>query len=203
MISTEDFAALVSSRICHDLISPIGAIGNGVELMTMTGHGEGPEIALISESAESASARVRFFRIAFGSAKEGQSIGTEEIGAILTARAKDGRFRYSWKEDAPIDRSVVKLTFLAILCVEHTMPRGGEIRVARDRGEWNRGAWIVETDAAKTHLDPELWNAVERGEVPQHIDSGRIQFAALALALEARGSRLAVRRTDAQLTLSF
>ncbi len=198
MISTEDFAALVSSRICHDLISPIGAIGNGVELMTMTGHGEGPEIALISESAQSASARVRFFRIAFGSAKEGQAVGTEEIGAILAARAKDGRYRYIWREDGTIDRSEVKLTFLAVLCIEHIMPRGGEIRVARDRG-----AWIVETDAARTHLDPELWNAVERGEMPQHIDSGRIQFAALVLALEARGSRLAVRRTDARLVLSF
>ncbi len=45
-----DLAALVGSRICHDLISPIGAIGNGVELMMMEGAAKGPEMALITES---------------------------------------------------------------------------------------------------------------------------------------------------------
>ena len=57
---------LIGSRICHDLISPLGAIGNGVELLTMSGMTEVPEMTLISESVENANARIRFFRIAFG-----------------------------------------------------------------------------------------------------------------------------------------
>lgn len=198
MISTEDFAALVSSRICHDLISPIGAIGNGVELLTMTGHGEGPELALINDSAESASARVRFFRIAFGSAKEGQAIGAEEIQTILSARAKDGRFLYVWTEDGPIDRSEAKLIFLMILCAEHALPRGGKIRAAR-----NLGGWIVETAVGQAHLDPDLWAALERREAPRPLDSGRIQFAALAMMLGTLDQRLSVGHNDGQLTLSL
>ena len=58
-----DIAALVGSRICHDLISPIGAIGNGVELIGLTENTSSPELALISESVDNANARIRFFRV--------------------------------------------------------------------------------------------------------------------------------------------
>ena len=55
-----DLAALIGSRICHDLISPIGAIGNGVELMMMDGTAKTPELALIAESVANANARIRY-----------------------------------------------------------------------------------------------------------------------------------------------
>ena len=58
-----ELAALIGSRICHDLVSPIGAIGNGVELLAMAG-AAGPEVRLIAESVAAANARIRFFRIA-------------------------------------------------------------------------------------------------------------------------------------------
>ncbi len=61
-----DLAALVGSRICHDLISPIGAIGNGVELVLLDAAVGGPEVTLIADSVSHANARIRFFRIAFG-----------------------------------------------------------------------------------------------------------------------------------------
>ena len=80
-----DFAALIGSRICHDLISPLGAIGNGVELLEMSSAGASPEMALISESVASANARIRFFRIAFGAAGSGGSVAAAEIRSILAA----------------------------------------------------------------------------------------------------------------------
>jgi histidine phosphotransferase ChpT len=63
-----EIAALIASRICHDLISPIGAIGNGMELMALSSGQEqsSPELDLISQSVENANARIRFFRIAYG-----------------------------------------------------------------------------------------------------------------------------------------
>ena len=57
-------ATLIGSRICHDLISPIGAINNGLELLELTGGAQGPEMDLISNSVEHAEARIKFFRIA-------------------------------------------------------------------------------------------------------------------------------------------
>ena len=78
-----DLAALVSSRICNDLIYPIGAINNGLELLNMFGlvH-DGPEIQLIGNSVKSASTRIQFFRIAFGAASE-DVIGQTEVVSIL------------------------------------------------------------------------------------------------------------------------
>ena len=63
----DNLAALIGSRICHDLISPIGAVTNGLELMSMAG-GTGPELELVNESAANANARIRLFRLAFGQA---------------------------------------------------------------------------------------------------------------------------------------
>src|SRR5690606_36320108 len=77
-----DLGALVASRICHDLVNPLGAIGNGVELLALTTGfgpaagpqgaslqgtaGGSPELALIAESTTHAAARARLFRLAFG-----------------------------------------------------------------------------------------------------------------------------------------
>ena len=66
----DDLVALVGSRLCHDLISPLGAIGNGVELLTMTATTLSPELQLITESVAAANARIKFFRLAFGRAGE-------------------------------------------------------------------------------------------------------------------------------------
>jgi histidine phosphotransferase ChpT len=72
-IDEVDLCALIGSRLCHDLVSPVGAIGNGVELLSMEGAGApmpagAAELSLVRESVENAQARLRFFRIAFGDA---------------------------------------------------------------------------------------------------------------------------------------
>ena len=70
---------LIGPCICHDLISPIGAIRNGLELMEFSGSDHtGPEIALIEQSCAAAAARIEFFRIAYGAAVSGQDIGHRE-----------------------------------------------------------------------------------------------------------------------------
>src|SRR6056297_564783 len=92
-----ELAALVGSRICHDLISPIGAISNGVELIALTDNSGGAEMALIKQSVESAAARIRFFRIAYGAAAAGQTTQTAEIKSILGALADGGRVSYDWQ----------------------------------------------------------------------------------------------------------
>ena len=79
---TDDLTGLIGSRICHDLISPIGAIGNGLELLEMR-IGSSEELALVSESCRNANARIRFFRIAFGAAGAGQTIPGQDIASIL------------------------------------------------------------------------------------------------------------------------
>ena len=85
---TDNIAALIGSRICHDLISPIGAIGNGVEILTMSASvGSSPELGLIADSVHHTNARIRFFRIAYGAASMDNVIGRQEVISVLTATA--------------------------------------------------------------------------------------------------------------------
>ena len=86
MSDDQDLSALLGSRICHDLISPLGAIANGVELLQMSGAAASPEVALIAESVANANARIRFFRVAYGIASAGQRVG-RRVRAIELAPA--------------------------------------------------------------------------------------------------------------------
>ena len=84
-----NLAALIGSRICHDLISPIGAISNGLELLDLAGGVQGPEMDLIADSVGNAGARIRFFRIAYGAAGD-QMLGRAEVVSVLDDMTRGG-----------------------------------------------------------------------------------------------------------------
>ena len=69
-ITPLDLSALIGSRICHDLINPLGAIANGVELIALTVAEQTPEMLLFAESVEAANARIEFFRLAYGTGEQ-------------------------------------------------------------------------------------------------------------------------------------
>ncbi|MEM9127616.1 MAG: histidine phosphotransferase, partial [Pseudomonadota bacterium] len=81
--SNLNLASLIGSRICHDLTSPIGAITNGLELLDMAGNAPAQEVELISDSVDSAGARIRFFRIAYGKATQ-QMIAHTDVMRLLS-----------------------------------------------------------------------------------------------------------------------
>ena len=136
MSGAPDLPALVSSRICHDLVSPLGAIGNGAELLQMSGGRGGAEIALIAESVAHANARLRFFRIAFGAAPPGAVVALGEVRDILATMAAGGRVSVAWDARGDPERVEAKLVFLILQCLETAMPRGGGIAVDRDGARW-------------------------------------------------------------------
>lgn len=174
-----DLAALVGSRICHDLISPIGAIGNGVELLTMTNGQPGEEMALISESVDSANARIRFFRIAFGAASPDQLIGEGEIKTILAAVTKGGRLRYHWHPAGDHPRQMVRCAFLMMLCCETALPLGGDIHI-RQLGTM----WDFTAQSERIKLDSALWDSLtDCDDTTQH-GAAHVQFALLPVALD-------------------
>ncbi len=170
--SNVNLAALIGSRICHDLISPIGAINNGLELLGMSDDRESPEIDLITESVENASARIRFFRIAFG-APSNTLMGRSEVITILRDVTSGGRMAvaYGPMDDQP--RWAVRLVFLAVLCLETSMPYGGRIEASCASGKWT-----ITGHAPKTNADPALW-AVLSGAEPDGLAPAHVQFALL------------------------
>lgn len=189
-------AELIGARICHDLISPLGAIGNGIELLTMTGGDLSPEMALIAESAGHANARVRFFRIAFGPAAPDQSIDCDEINDILTGMSRGARLRTQWNQGGGIGRRDAKTAFLAILCLETAMPQGGLITVRPSQTGWSLQAdGLMRTDEA-------AWAALRGPGLLTDISPSQVQFALLAAELgrQGRSARLDFQTSGAVLS---
>ncbi|MFN3971042.1 MAG: histidine phosphotransferase family protein [Gemmobacter sp.] len=196
-----DLAALIGSRICHDLISPIGAIGNGVELLMMEGATKSPEIALISESVAHANARIRFFRVAFGAASPGQRIGRPEVMSILADTTRGGRLSIDWQGPQDLARTEVKAVFLALMACETAMAYGGRITVMQEAGP-DDANWTVIGQAARLRLDPALWAGLA-GAATLPTTASLVHFALLSGTVGALGRRLAVETGDTDLRLSF
>ncbi|MCV2870423.1 histidine phosphotransferase family protein [Defluviimonas sp. WL0002] len=192
---TAELAALIGSRICHDLISPIGAIGNGVELLSMSG-AAGPEVALIAESVSAANARIRFFRIAFGATSSSQPVSHSEILAILADLGRGGRLFFDWQPVGDQPRDLVKLAFLLLQCCETAMPFGGDVTITRDGQDWR-----ITAQTARLRFDAGLWERMEGGTAP--VSPSQVQFALAPTEASAMGRQLRFTRDENRIDIRF
>lgn len=193
-----DLSALIGSRICHDLISPLGAIGNGVELLSMTGIGSTPEIALIAESVECANARIRFFRVAFGAAPKGVAIGQNEVQSILRETYKGGRTRVDWRVDGALQRADVKLGFLLLQCLENSLTWGGQIIIRRSGNDWS-----FEGRGEKLKLDSRLWDMFADPGSTTEVGASEVHFALVHDAARGAGRNVNSFLSETRVTVSF
>lgn len=196
--STNNLAALIGSRICHDLISPIGAITNGLELMQMSGAALTPEVALISDSVENANARIRFFRVAYGMASARQTMGRAEVVSILKAVAQGARVSFHWGPLEDVPRTEVRLAFLALQCFETAMPYGGRITMSRE-GE----LWAISGTADKLRQTPALWASLQGNGNAIDVSPAEVQFALLPVLLEELGREVSLRMTEQDILMRF
>jgi histidine phosphotransferase ChpT len=193
-----DLTSLLGSRICHDLISPLGAIGNGVELLSMAGLSAAPEIALIAESVENANARIRFFRVAFGASSPGAQIPKGEIRAILDDLTKGSRLNIQWNVDGDPERAEVKLAFLLIQCLESAMPWGGEINITGSGADWR----LVGT-SERFKLDSELWDLLLGQSEADALNSASVHFALVPDVARRMGRSLTTSLGETRIDVSF
>ena len=178
-------AALIGSRICHDLISPIGAISNGLELAGMIASAPmGPEMSLIQQSCDHATARIRFFRIAFGTATDARAIPAAEARKTLADHYAGTRIAAEWQIAQDLGRDVTQMAYLAVLCLEAAMPQGGLLRV-----ELHDGALVVSARGDTLRDDPVLWAILTDDGCPktQGISPAHVQFALLGRICRDRG----------------
>ncbi|MGZ9812375.1 histidine phosphotransferase family protein [Pseudoroseicyclus sp. H15] len=194
-----DLAALVGSRICHDLISPLGAIGNGVELMGMSGRMDGPEMELIGESVEAANARLRFFRIAFGSASAGAVISRSEIVSTLAAVSRSGRIGYEWGVEGEVQRREVKVIFLLLQCLETAMPFGGDIGITRNEV----GRWRLSAEGRDMRIADDLWESLQGRPARVDPSPGTVQFLLVPEVMEAFDLSLALKLGEGRIIAQF
>ncbi|TMV92876.1 histidine phosphotransferase [Thioclava sp. BHET1] len=182
-LDDESLAALLGSRLCHDLISPLGAIGNGVELLALSGQQLGPEMELIAQSVEAANARVKFFRVAFGQAGHEQRLGHAEISGLLDGMFAQGRITVDWQISGDLPRAEVKLAFLAILCLETLLPFGGILLIAP-----GPKGWVLSAQSEKSKPQAAPWEALNGGV--HDITPAHVQFALLPREMARLGRSL-------------
>ncbi|WP_416193690.1 histidine phosphotransferase ChpT [Nitrobacter sp. TKz-YC01] len=128
-----ELAALLCSRVCHDLISPVGAIVNGLEVLDDDPKPDDREFALdlIRKSARTASARLQFCRLAFGAAGSvSAQIDLGDAQNIAKGHFEDGKITLAWNlPRLLLPKNRVKLLLNLLVIAQQTIPRGGVLTV--------------------------------------------------------------------------
>ena len=128
-----ELAALLCSRVCHDLISPVGAIVNGLEVLDDNPKPEDRDFALdlIRKSAKTASARLQFCRLAFGAAgSAGAQIDLGDAQNMAKGHIEDGKVTLSWNlPRLLLPKNRVKLLLNMLIIAQQTIPRGGTLTI--------------------------------------------------------------------------
>lgn len=190
-MTDQDITALVSSRICHDLISPIGAISNGVELLSVSGTGGSPELGLIGDSVTSATDRLRCFRIAFGAADAGAELPAAEVKAAVEALFQGRSSVEVAVGGQPVPRVIGKALLLALLCQERCLPMGGATTVTITPDGFD-----IRTQTTRIKDVEQLWTMIDRPSTRVEIAPAEVQFLLLGQMLQQTGGTLTHQITD-------
>jgi histidine phosphotransferase ChpT len=173
-----DLAALLCSRVCHDVISPVGAINNGLELLDEGGSGtsDADALDLIRTSALNAAVRLKFARLAFGaSGSVGASIDTGEAEkAAKDYAAAEKKTEVTWSGPrAIVAKNRVKLLLNLFLVAYGGIPRGGSVDVMLENPEHH--AKFTITIKGRMMRVPAKFVEICSGTLEEAIDAHTIQ----------------------------
>jgi histidine phosphotransferase ChpT len=188
-----ELASLLCSRLCHDLLSPVGALNNGIELLSDETDPEMRErcLELLSESARASANKLKFFRLAFGAAGGfGDEIDTREAQAALQGLfGAERRTELGWMvADDRLPKGAVKLLLNLALIAGDALVRGGRLDVGAERRE---GAieLAIRAEGPRILLDPKLRETVLNGHSGGEVEPRAAgAWLAHSLAAEAGGS---------------
>jgi len=188
-----DLASLLCSRLCHDLMSPVGALNNGIELLADETDPDMREkcLELLADSARASANKLKFFRLAFGAAGGfGDSVDTHEAQAALEGLfGAERRIEVGWVvADGKLPKGAVKLLLNLALLGGDALVRGGRL----DVGAENRDGEIelaVRAEGPRILLDPVLRETLEKGASGNTVEPRAAgAWLAHSLAAEAEGS---------------
>ena len=191
---------LVASRLCHDVIGPVGAIGNGVELIeAMGGDASIEDMALIAESARTARERLEFLRIAFGrEAAGGQGLAPAHLEKLCRPMFLKPRlsFQFHCHSGSGAGQNP-RLVTLALLAFEKALPRGGTLALSDAPGYFTviaKGDVVVLSERTQALLN----SANARAEEP-----GEVEYQLLGDAIRASGAAHGVQLSANHMELTF
>jgi histidine phosphotransferase ChpT len=189
-MKSHEFASLLCSRLCHDLLSPVGALNNGIELLADE---HDPDMRarcldLLGESARASANKLKFFRLAFGAAGGfADEVDTREARAAIEGLfVADGRIQLGWMVDEPtMSKSALKVLLNIVLIAGDALVRGGRLDVGAEK-HGNGLDIVVRAEGSRIVLDPEL-KKVLSGEVSEDAIAPRAAAAWLVRCLVQEG----------------
>jgi histidine phosphotransferase ChpT len=187
-----DLASLLCSRLCHDLMSPVGALNNGIELLADEDDPDMRDkcIDLVGESARTSANKLKFFRLAFGAAGGfGDSVDTSEARVALEGMfGAEKRIELGWMvAEEKLPKGALKLLLNLALIAGDALVRGGRLDIGAER---NAGALeiVIRAEGPRVIVDPIL-RATLLGEWDETIESrAAAAWLAHALAQQAGGT---------------
>ena len=187
-----ELASLLCSRLCHDLLSPVGALNNGIELLADEQDPEMRErcLELLSESARASANKLKFFRLAFGAGGGfGDEIDTREARTALEGLFVDGKTELGWMvADDKLPKGAIKLLLNLAMIAGDALVRGGRLDVGAERRD---GAleMVIRGEGPRILLDPKLRETIATGSSGGAIEPRAAgAWLAHALAAEAGGT---------------
>ncbi len=189
-MKSHEFASLLCSRLCHDLLSPVGALNNGIELLADE---HDPEMRarcldLLAESARASANKLKFFRLAFGAAGGfADVVDTREARAAIEGLfGGDGRIRLGWMVDEPVmSKAALKVLLNLVLIAGDALVRGGSLDVGAEKSGHGLDI-VVRAEGTRIVLDPEL-KQVLTGDMQEDEVAPRAAAAWLAHELVREG----------------
>ncbi|MEX0297944.1 MAG: histidine phosphotransferase family protein [Kordiimonas sp.] len=203
-MSKLDFAALLCSRLCHDLVSPVGAINNGLEILEEENDASMREavIDLITKSTQQTANKLQFFRLAFGAAGGfSAQLDTREAQKAIEALLAGSRVTLEWHVGvSSVSKHLVKMLLNLVLVASESLIRGGVLVVALDQ-EGDNINLSVEASGERIILQDTLKDCL-LGKVDDEDLEPRTAPAYLAaVVVEELGGTLALDQTDEKLTM--
>lgn len=178
-------ASLIASRLCHDLIGPVGAFNNGLELMEME---EDPAmrdsaVDLLQHSASLATNKLKYLRLAFGASGGDQNgLDMGSVRAAVDAYFAESRFTINWPQqpsgDGDIPKSMIRLLMNLMMCASTALFRGGEMQVLV-----SASAIRLLCNNPDARLNDDMVNALTGATVAEKHEHARIIEAFLAQAI--------------------
>lgn len=189
-MKSHEFASLLCSRLCHDLLSPVGALNNGIELLADE---HDPEMRarcldLLAESARASANKLKFFRLAFGAAGGfADEVDTREARAAIEGLfGGDGRIELGWMVDEPvISKAALKVLLNIVLIAGDALVRGGNLDIGAEKHGHGLDI-VVRAQGNRIVLDPEL-RKVLVGETNEYEVAPRAAAAWLVHCLVEEG----------------
>jgi len=162
-----DLASLLCSRLCHDLMSPVGALNNGIELLADETDPDMRDkcLELLADSARASANKLKFFRLAFGAAGGfGDAVDTHEAQAALEGVfGPERRIEVGWVvSDGKLPKGAVKLLLNLALLAGDALVRGGRLDVGAETRD-GEIELAVRAEGPRILLDPVLRETLANG----------------------------------------